>query len=180
MNFEQFSQPSSLILEMAKTASLLSSQLLQLHKMLSNNSTPKNRINFLTPNSSGYDSAKASCENLNELSFIKEINEKNSSFINSSLSDLESTYLTNATLSDVSICENEVSSLRKCLFQENSQSETSIRSNSSILKHTPFKTDPPEIPRIKKVHRDICKRPKSRDFFQSYQKSKIYKQLSFS
>ncbi|CAF0729832.1 unnamed protein product [Brachionus calyciflorus] len=179
------SQTLNLILDMAKAANLLASQLMQLHKNLQTiNSTPKHKVLFqtLTPISSGYNSAKASCENLSILSNYRNKcmnhHETNSLIFNSTTtSDLEES---NASLSTPlklgsSFVKTETQSIERCLIYE----ETMKCSDSKIMKViTPNKTELPEVPRIKEVHRQKSKQ-NSKNFF-SFKKRKIIKCLNMS
>ena len=56
---------SNVIFDIAKTASLLSKQLLDLNGFLQNHPDKLKMFNYATPSSSGYNSAKASSEHLN-------------------------------------------------------------------------------------------------------------------
>ncbi|CAF0846569.1 unnamed protein product [Brachionus calyciflorus] len=176
----------NLIVDMAKTANLLANQLMQLHKNLQTiNSTPKHKvlIQTLTPISSGYNSVKASCENLSILSNTRNkcmnYHQINSSIFNSTTtSDLESSNLSLSSTSSKlgsSFAEMEAQSIKRCLIYE----ETLPCSESKIMKlMTPFKKELPEIPRIKEIHREKSKQ-KSKDFF-SFKKRKIIKCLNMS
>lgn len=177
------SENLNLILEMAKTASLLSSQLLQLHKNLSINSTPKTKfLNHLTPISSGYNSVKTSCENLSIFSHKKyPINHDMTSLIfNSTSSDMESN---NGSRFSSSFIEMETQSIKKCLFLEEttpfSERHNFLASSQILRTTTPFKKVEPAIPRIKEVRKEVCKK-KSNEIFNSKNKRKVFKCLNMS
>lgn len=174
---------AELVLEMAKTASVLSNQLLQLHKNLSLNSTPKNQYHcqILTPLSSGYNSVRSSCESLAFPSVNLKRTHKNVSFGDSTSTDLDSSTNSsfNSTSSKRSCCHNlsdtEALSIRKCLFQDHQQ----LSYSHAHLAQTPFKSEAPVLPRIKEVRRDICKK-KTKNFFFAKKRSSAYRNLSFS
>lgn len=169
------SESLTLILEMAKTASLLSSQLMQLHKNLSLNSTPKNKIFFqsLTPISSGYNSLKASCESLTCYSKKYPISQDLSSLVfNSTSSDLDSS---SSTKMSSSFIEMETQSIKKCLLFDESMPFREHNAANQAKMATPFKRQLPEIPRIKEV-RELSKKKK----FFNINKQKIIKCLNMS
>lgn len=166
----------TLILEMAKTASLLSSQLMQLHKNLSLNSTPKHKIFFqsLTPISSGYNSLKASCESLTCFSKKYTLNQDLSGLVfNSTGSDLESS---SSSKMSSSFIEMETQSIKKCLlFDETLPFRDQNTANQNKMA-TPFKRQLPDIPRIKEV-REVSKKTKK---VLSINKRKVFKCLNMS
>lgn len=167
---------STLILEMAKTASLLSSQLRELHKSLNvtTPSTAGGKLEFLTPVSSGYNSIKSSRENLTSC---------NGSF------NLSITSTSAAELSLGSICSSDP---RTRLFKDDSimSMDTSLSSSTSsssslsdYSKKTPLKMLPeaPEIPRIKEKRREIANIKRRAMFsFRRFAKKPIFKKLIYS
>lgn len=184
---------SQLLLEMSKTASLLSQQLQQLHQSLCGGQTPANKFNPLTPLSSGYNSAKMSHENLvwsNHTSLNNSLI-LNSSALNSSLdsshshgrsfASIDSSALSSSSsLSNSSISSDNktLDSIRMKLFREEEEDEEAIINRMSS--QTPLRTAvDPEIPRIKEQRREICKM-KSKRFFSLKKFSLLRNSLSFS
>lgn len=170
------SDSSSLILEMAKTASLLASQLMQLHKNISLNSTPKNKIllQSITPISSGYNSLKASCESLACYSKKFPYNQDLSGLVfNSTCSDLESS---SSSKMSSSFIEMETQSIKKCLLFDETMPVRENSSSNHAKVATPFKREVPSIPRIKEV-RELTKK-KNKIF--GVNKRKVFKCLNMS
>jgi hypothetical protein len=151
---------SNLIHEMAKTAALLSNQLLELHKSLSINhqSSPiglnvKNFLasnNFLTPLSSGYSSNKTSCESLN----------KSTCYSSTSVTDVSVCSEFSATSSTASI------SIRKCLFNEEQQHQQQSMMEEKRQYLTPqqqYDANKPDLTSIK-VKRKCLYRKRIEDY----------------
>jgi hypothetical protein len=179
---------ANLILEMAKTASTLSTQLLELHSNLSlddSKTTPCRETNFgsshfLTPISSGYNSLKTSKENISCCQYCYNSN-GNSSFNSSAeMSRMSLNSGSEEPSSSNSGSSNTSSSIKTRLFN-NSTANNSIEGSSSIeVTFTPFKQEmaAPKIPRIKERRIEISK--KKRRGFYSLNKMSLIRKLSYS
>jgi hypothetical protein len=203
----QNSPAPNLILEMANTAALLSNQLYELHFQIQKNhkstvlTTPTfhltNSNHFLTPVSSGYNSIKSSTENLS-VHNSNHFSNSSSLLLNSTSDYGNESENQNSTSNSISIMTSSTLSLndtcitgntsavavKKRLFSEISlERNTSLNStsNTAVTPHKQLLQIPPQVPRIKQIRKEICKRRKKLVMWSKTRKNILMKKnLSFS
>ena len=172
---------ANLIYDMANTASLLSKQLLDLHRSIVKSTTlmkfktPQQCYsdNYLTPVSSGYNSVKSSNENL--LNDSLNMNNQSANFASKRTSLSTSSLISNiSTESSVSMSSfsSERNNIRKNLFKESprqlqkfvkEKEAIDVEQSVNAVYLTPQtnminESNRPKIPRIKETRKDLFKK----------------------